>query len=96
MSLYLERITSSLNAPLNPPYILVTAHLEDAPGILHYLSGSEAYGRLNLIDKSPLDLLWTSSGPPMDPLWTFSPRRRGPYPAHRRALSLSLSLSRII
>ena len=31
-----------------------TTHLEDAPGILHYQSGSEAYGRLDLIDKSPL------------------------------------------
>eukprot|EP00959_Pyramimonas_sp_CCMP1952_P046360 968084-Pyramimonas_sp.AAC.1 len=30
-----------------------TTHPEDGPGILHSLSGSEAYGRLDLTDKYP-------------------------------------------
>eukprot|EP00976_Prorocentrum_cordatum_P050614 1022090-Prorocentrum_minimum.AAC.2 len=38
-----------------------TTHPEDAPGILHYSSGSAAYGRLDLTDKSPLDPLYTPS-----------------------------------
>eukprot|EP00959_Pyramimonas_sp_CCMP1952_P128834 2694332-Pyramimonas_sp.AAC.2 len=28
-----------------------TTHPEDAPGILHFYSGTEAYGRLDLTDK---------------------------------------------
>ena len=35
------------------PLAYCSTHLEDAPGILHYQSGSEAYGRLDLTDKSP-------------------------------------------
>eukprot|EP00959_Pyramimonas_sp_CCMP1952_P009911 206403-Pyramimonas_sp.AAC.1 len=30
-----------------------THHLEDASGILHFKSGSEAHGRLHLTDTSP-------------------------------------------
>eukprot|EP00959_Pyramimonas_sp_CCMP1952_P403130 8446409-Pyramimonas_sp.AAC.3 len=32
-----------------------TTHPEDASGILHFKSGCEAYGRLDLTDKSPPD-----------------------------------------
>eukprot|EP00976_Prorocentrum_cordatum_P040795 828715-Prorocentrum_minimum.AAC.1 len=39
-----------------------TTHPEDASGILHIKSGSEAYGHLDLTDKSPL--LTPSSEPP--------------------------------
>ena len=39
------------------PLTYCTTHPEDVPGILHYQSGSEAYGRLDLTVESPLDPL---------------------------------------
>eukprot|EP00976_Prorocentrum_cordatum_P076970 1182500-Prorocentrum_minimum.AAC.2 len=39
-------------------------HFEAAPGILHFWSGSEAYGRLDVTDKSPPEPLLT----PFDPI----------------------------
>eukprot|EP00976_Prorocentrum_cordatum_P070232 1179841-Prorocentrum_minimum.AAC.2 len=45
------------------PLTYCTTRPEDAPGILHYYSGSGAYGRLDLTDKSPPDpLLMQVSG----------------------------------
>eukprot|EP00959_Pyramimonas_sp_CCMP1952_P018168 384760-Pyramimonas_sp.AAC.1 len=48
-----ERQALAVYAP--PSTTLKTTHPEDAFGILHFTSGSEAYGRLDLTDKSPLN-----------------------------------------
>ena len=59
------------------PLTYCTTHPEDAPGILHYQSGSEAYGRLGLTDKSPPDPLHTSQQEVHNvgntAFWTFVP-----------------------
>eukprot|EP00976_Prorocentrum_cordatum_P117232 1196275-Prorocentrum_minimum.AAC.5 len=41
-----------------------TTHLKDASGILHFKSGSEAYGRLDLAVNSPLCTLQAPSTHP--------------------------------
>eukprot|EP00976_Prorocentrum_cordatum_P096026 1190395-Prorocentrum_minimum.AAC.7 len=58
----LQTTTSASNVLYyNTPLMYCTTHLEDTSGILHFLSGSEAYERLDLTDRSPVS-------PPPSPL----------------------------
>eukprot|EP00959_Pyramimonas_sp_CCMP1952_P427485 8952986-Pyramimonas_sp.AAC.1 len=62
------------------PLVCCTTRLEDASGILHFKSGSEAYGCLDLTDKSPPEplLKLSSSLPPASSLPLSDPFLNSP------------------
>eukprot|EP00959_Pyramimonas_sp_CCMP1952_P378654 7931889-Pyramimonas_sp.AAC.2 len=60
-----------------------TTHLEDTSGIIHFLSGSEAYGRLDLTDKFPPPSPLGSGLAPRDRAALDGPRGPPSVPARR-------------